>query len=110
MLTEVKQAVETQLITVGERQMAREMLARKAEHVTPTGVTLPRPWEEYRLEGEFTDHAALIEVVQDALEDITLTPQRYAELMWLIDSWLVEGHDGHRRHAIVRGQEVFRGR
>jgi hypothetical protein len=64
---------------------------------------------DYRLEGEFTDHAALIEAVQDALEDITLTPQRYAELLWLIDSWFVEGHDWQRRDTIARGQQRVAG-
>ena len=97
------------LIRVGEREMAREKLARKAEDVQPTGVTLPRPWEEYRLEGEFSDHGALVEAVQDALEDVTLTPQRYAELMWLIDSWFVEGHDWQRRATIARRQQQFAG-
>ena len=43
------------------------------------------------------------------INDITLTPQRYAELMWLIDSWFVEGHDWQRRDTIARGQRVFRG-
>lgn len=86
----------------------RARLARRAEDVTPTGATLPRPWVDYRLEGEFTDHAALIEAVQDALEDITLTPQRYAELMWLIDSWFVEGHDWQRRDTIANGQRRVR--
>jgi hypothetical protein len=87
----------------------RVRLARNAEDVTPTGATLPRPWVDYRLEGEFADHAALVEAVQDALDDITLTPQRYAELMWLIDSWFVEGHDSQRRDTIALGRQRFRG-
>ena len=95
------------LTTPSGREIARERFARKPEDVVPTGVTLPRPWEEYRVEGEFTEHDALIEAVQEALEDAHLTPQRYAELMWLIDSWFVEGHDRSRRDTIARGQQQF---
>src|SRR5215213_7980665 len=79
-------------------------LARDPEYLRPTGVTLPRSWEEYRHEAEFTDHAALIQALQEALDEVTLTPQRYAELMWLIDSWFVEGHHEQRRDTIAGGQ------
>ena len=92
------------LRTPSGARIACEGLERKAEHVQPRGVTLPRPWEEHRIEGEFPHHGALFEAVQDALEDIRLTPQRYAELIWLIDSWFVEEHHETRRDTIAHSQ------
>lgn len=79
------------------------------QDAAPTGITLPRPWQEYRMEAEFADLKGLRRAVSEALDDVVLIPQRYAELMWLIDSWFVEDHHGLRQFAIERAQQRFRG-
>ena len=82
------------------QEFSREDVAREAREVEPSGVTLPRPWEEYRAEAEFAEHRRLVEAVEVSLSDLTLTPQRYAEVMSLLDGWYIEDRDAYRRDAV----------